>query len=118
MGGSFTRTGAARGSCLIWFPQVLGNGKDISQLAFTNQVAPMLLLTLLLLKPAATVLCMRSGAPGGLFTPSLTAGVLLGAVPGTFGLGSGPVFPLDCSRYLELELFWRQPHKAQSQQWF
>ena len=66
----------------IWFPQVLGNGRDISQLAFTNQVAPMLLLTLLLLKPAATVLCMRSGAPGGLFTPSLTVGALLGAVLG------------------------------------
>jgi H+/Cl- antiporter ClcA len=66
----------------IWFPQVLGNGKDISQLAFTNQVAPMLLLALLLLKPAATILCMRSGTPGGMFTPSLTAGALLGAVLG------------------------------------
>ena len=66
----------------IWFPQILGNGKDISQLAFTNQVAPLLLLTLLVLKPAATVLCMRSGAPGGLFTPSLTVGALLGAVLG------------------------------------
>ena len=66
----------------IWFPQVLGNGKDVSQLAFMNQVAPILLLTLLLLKPAATVLCMRSGAPGGLFTPSLTVGALLGAVLG------------------------------------
>ena len=66
----------------IWFPQVLGNGRDISQLAFTNQVAPMLLLTLLLLKPAASVLCMRSGAPGGLFTPSLTVGALLGGVLG------------------------------------
>ena len=70
------------GVASIWLPQVLGNGRDISQLAFTNQVAPMLLLTLLLLKPAATVLCMRSGAPGGLFTPSLTVGALLGAVLG------------------------------------
>lgn len=66
----------------IWFPQLLGNGKDISQLAFTNHVAPALLLTLLVLKPAATVLCVRSGAPGGLFTPSLTVGALLGAVLG------------------------------------
>lgn len=66
----------------IWFPQLLGNGKDISQLVFTNQVAPMLLLTLLFLKPAATVLCMRSGTPGGLFTPSLTVGALLGGVLG------------------------------------
>jgi chloride channel protein, CIC family len=66
----------------IWFPQLLGNGKDISQLAFTNQVAPALLLMLLVLKPAATVLCVRCGAPGGLFTPSLTVGALLGAVLG------------------------------------
>jgi chloride channel protein, CIC family len=56
--------------------------RDISQLAFTNQVAPALLLMLLALKPAATVLCVRSGAPGGLFTPSLTVGALLGAVLG------------------------------------
>jgi CIC family chloride channel protein len=66
----------------IWFPQLLGNGRDISQLAFTNQVAPPLLLILFVLKPAATVLCIRSGAPGGLFTPSLTVGALLGALLG------------------------------------
>ena len=46
----------------IWFPQLLGNGKDISQLAFTNQIGPALLLILLALKPIATVLCMSSGA--------------------------------------------------------
>jgi chloride channel protein, CIC family len=66
----------------IWFPEILGNGKDISQLLFTNQVAPRLLLALLVLKPAATALCMRCGTPGGLFTPSLTTGALLGAVLG------------------------------------
>jgi H+/Cl- antiporter ClcA len=66
----------------IWFPQLLGNGRDISQLAFTNQAAPVLLLTLLVLKPAATVLCVGSGAPGGLFTPTLTVGALLGGVLG------------------------------------
>lgn len=70
------------GVASIWFPQILGNGKDISQLLFTNQVVPALILSLLLLKPAATILCIRSGAPGGLFTPSLTAGALLGAVLG------------------------------------
>jgi chloride channel protein, CIC family len=70
------------GAVSIKFPQVLGNGKDIAQLAFTNQVAPLLLLTLLLLKPAATVLCLGSGVPGGLFTPSLALGALLGGVLG------------------------------------
>jgi CIC family chloride channel protein len=70
------------GAVSIWFPQILGNGKDISQLAFTSQVGPALLLALLALKPAATVLCIRCGAPGGLFTPSLTVGALLGGVLG------------------------------------
>ena len=72
----------ALGIVSIWFPQILGNGKDISQLAFTGQVAPLLLLVLLVLKPAATILCMRSGAPGGMFTPSLTFGAMLGGVLG------------------------------------
>ena len=66
----------------IWFPQLLGNGKDISQLAFAGQVAPALLLTIFVLKPAMVVLCMSSGAPGGLFTPSLTVGAMLGGVLG------------------------------------
>jgi H+/Cl- antiporter ClcA len=66
----------------IAFPQILGNGKDIAQLAFTNQVTPILLLILLFLKPAATVMCLGSGVPGGLFTPSLALGALLGGVMG------------------------------------
>jgi CIC family chloride channel protein len=70
------------GAVSIPFPQLLGNGRDISELAFTGHVAPALLLILLALKPLATVLCVRSGAPGGLFTPSLTVGALLGAVLG------------------------------------
>jgi H+/Cl- antiporter ClcA len=66
----------------IAYPQLLGNGKDVSWLAFTGQVGPALLLALLVLKPAATLLCLGSGAPGGLFTPSLTLGALLGGVLG------------------------------------
>jgi chloride channel protein, CIC family len=64
----------------IPFPQLLGNGKDVAQLAFTNEVAPVLLLMLLFLKPVATTMCL--GAPGGLFTPSLALGALLGGVLG------------------------------------
>ncbi len=70
------------GAVSIRFPQLLGNGRDVAQLAFTGQVAPLLLLALLLLKPAATLLCLGSGAPGGLFTPSLAFGALLGGVLG------------------------------------
>lgn len=73
---------AALGVVSIRFPQILGNGKDVSQLLFAGQVGVRLLLALLLLKPLATILCMRSGVPGGLFTPSLTFGALLGGVLG------------------------------------
>jgi H+/Cl- antiporter ClcA len=72
----------ALGAVSIWFPQLLGNGRDVSQLAFAGGAAPALLLMLMFLKPAATILCVRCGAPGGLFTPSLTAGAMLGGVLG------------------------------------
>jgi len=64
------------------FPEILGNGKDLSQLLFTDQVGVSLLMALLFLRPLATILCMRSGVPGGLFTPSLAFGALLGAALG------------------------------------
>ncbi len=70
------------GIASIWFPQLLGNGKDVSELAFVGQVPLATLLALLFLKPLATLLCLGSGAPGGLFTPSLTLGALLGGVLG------------------------------------
>lgn len=70
------------GAVSVVYPQLLGNGRDVAQLAFTGGLAPSLLLVLLLLKPAATLLCLGSGVPGGLFTPSLALGALLGGVLG------------------------------------
>lgn len=67
----------------IPFPEVLGNGKDLAALAFTGQIAVPLLLALLVVRPFSTVLCLGSGVPGGLFTPSLAAGALLGGVLGS-----------------------------------
>jgi CIC family chloride channel protein len=78
----------------IAFPQVLGNGKDITQLAFSHQVAPVLLLYLLVLRPLSTVLCLGSGVPGGLFTPSLALGALLGGVLGFAWNAVWPGVPL------------------------
>jgi CIC family chloride channel protein len=70
------------GALSIAFPQLLGNGKDVAQLAFLGEVTPLLLLALVVLKPLATLICMGSGAPGGLFTPSLSLGALLGGLLG------------------------------------
>ncbi len=82
------------GAVSIAFPQLLGNGRDVAQLAFTGQVPPALLVTLLLLKPAATLLCLGSGAPGGLFTPSLAVGALLGGALGSLWSAVFPGTPL------------------------
>ncbi|HEX3348009.1 MAG TPA: chloride channel protein [Acetobacteraceae bacterium] len=70
------------GAMSIPFPQLLGNGRDVSELAFNGQVAPLLLIALAFLRPLATVSCLGSGAPGGLFTPSLAFGSLLGGALG------------------------------------
>ncbi len=70
------------GAASIPFPQLLGNGRDLAELAFTGHVGPLLLVSLVLLRPAATVMCLGSGTPGGLFTPSLAMGAMLGGVLG------------------------------------
>jgi len=81
------------GAISIPFPQLLGNGRDVAQLAFTGQIGPWLVLALVLLKPAATLLCLGSGAPGGLFTPSLSFGALLGAALGLPCAWLAPAMP-------------------------
>src|SRR5579871_3680070 len=84
---------ALLGALSIVFPQLLGNGKDVAELAFTAQVAPLLLLVLCLLKPLATVLCLGSGVPGGLFTPSLATGALFGGLLGVVASWWWPGIP-------------------------
>ncbi len=72
----------ALGAVAIAYPQLLGNGKNVVQLALVGQLGVVLLAVLLALKPLATAACLGSGAPGGLFTPTLAVGVLLGGLIG------------------------------------
>jgi len=82
------------GLASVRFPEILGNGKNLTQLLFTDQVGVPLLLALLFVRPLATSLCMRSGVPAGLFTPSLTFGALLGAALGLAWSALWPGTPL------------------------
>jgi H+/Cl- antiporter ClcA len=75
-------TFASLGALAVLFPQILGNGKDLVQLTFVGNGAPALLVCLLILKPLATVACLGTGAPGGLFTPTMTVGAVLGILLG------------------------------------
>ncbi len=61
------------------YPQILGNGKGPAQLAFQGRLPVALLCALLVLKPVATAVCLRGGAAGGLLTPAVAVGALLGA---------------------------------------
>ena len=72
----------ALGALAIPFPQLLGNGKNVVELAALDKLAPPMLVALLVLKPLASAACLGTGAPGGLFTPTLAYGALLGAVLG------------------------------------
>ena len=78
------------GVAAIAFPQLLGNGKDTVQLAVLGRFSAGLLLALVVLKPLFTAACLGSGAPGGLFTPTLTYGVLFG---GLLGVGWIQLWP-------------------------
>jgi CIC family chloride channel protein len=78
------------GAIAIAYPQLLGNGKDTVQLALVSALSGSLLAILMVLKPLVTAACLGSGTPGGLFTPTLTFGVLFG---GLLGLGWIQLWP-------------------------
>jgi hypothetical protein len=64
------------------------------QQTFAGEAGLPLLIALVFLKPLATAACLGSGAPGGLFTPTLTFGVLLGGVLGHLWLSIWPGSPV------------------------
>jgi CIC family chloride channel protein len=84
----------ALGALAIAYPQVLGNGQGVVQIALVGRLAVGVMAVLIVLKPLATAACLGSGAPGGLFTPTLTFGVVLGGVLGDAWLQLWPGAPL------------------------
>ena len=74
----------------IWYPQLFGNGLDMARDAFLGLSGLSLMLTLFALKPLVTALCLGSGASGGLFTPTLSTGAVLGGASASRGTWPGP----------------------------
>lgn len=62
----------------IAYPQLFGNGKDMAHDVFLGGGTLGFLLILAVLKPVVTALCLASGASGGLFTPVMSTGAVLG----------------------------------------
>jgi H+/Cl- antiporter ClcA len=72
------------------FPQLLGNGQDMAHDAFLGTYGIGLLFALFALKPLVTALCLGSGASGGLLTPTLSTGAVLG---GGLGIAWSLIWP-------------------------
>jgi CIC family chloride channel protein len=68
----------------IGFPHVFGNGYDTVNRVLREGVPLEMVLVLPFLKTAATALTMGSGGSGGLFTPTLFVGSVLGSAYGSW----------------------------------
>lgn len=85
------------GLASIPFPELLGNGKDSVQLAFSDQVSTAQLWLLPGLKLTAIIACLACGARGGLFTPTMMIGALAGSLLGHCWEHVMPGASLGCS---------------------
>ena len=82
------------GLLAIPFPELLGNGKGVAQEVFGSNVGLTLAAALLLLRVLVTLGALRAGAEGGLLTPGLSIGALLGIILGGFWNYAWPGVPL------------------------
>jgi H+/Cl- antiporter ClcA len=77
----------------LHYPQLFGNGKDMAHEAFLGATGMGLLFALFALKPLVTAITMGSGAAGGVFTPFLATGALLGGFLGSVWIHLWPGSP-------------------------
>ena len=64
------------------YPELFGNGKDMAHSVFLGEGGLALLAALFVLKSLVTAMCLAAGGSGGVFTPTLSTGAVLG---GFFG---------------------------------
>jgi chloride channel protein, CIC family len=82
--------GLAVGSIGVFFPEVFGVGYETVEVALQGGLDLGLLLALAVLKTLATAITLGSRLAGGIFSPSLYVGAVVG---GAFGLVAGLAFP-------------------------
>ena len=78
------------GLMALVFPQVLGVGYEATDSALSDVYPLWLLLALIAVKTLATAICLVSGFGGGVFSPSLFIGAMVG---GAFGFLATEAFP-------------------------
>lgn len=78
------------GVVALWYPEVLGVGYEATNAALNEEYALTVLITLAAIKLLATVISLGSGFGGGVFSPSLFIGAMIG---GAFGIIAALPFP-------------------------
>jgi len=78
------------GAIALMFPQVLGVGYGATDLAIKVQFSLAILIALLVFKVIATSICVGGGFGGGVFSPALMMGAMLG---GAYGIVATSIFP-------------------------
>lgn len=91
--------GLAVGAIGLAYPQVLGVGYETTDAALKTQFTLALLLPLLAAKIAATAITLGSGFGGGVFSPSLVVGALLGGIFGSVMVGLYPAVATSAGAY-------------------
>jgi CIC family chloride channel protein len=86
--------GLVLGLIALLFPQVLGVGYGVTDQAIRGTLNFELLISLLFVKIFTTALCLGFGFGGGVFSPSLVIGAMLG---GVFGVAASTVAPMPAS---------------------
>ncbi len=82
--------GLLLGVIAVGFPEVLGVGYEATNTALSDQYPLWTLVALIVLKTAATAICLGCGFAGGIFSPSLFIGAMVG---GAFGVIATATFP-------------------------
>jgi CIC family chloride channel protein len=78
------------GIIAIFFPQILGVGYGITEAALLTKLSLTLLITIGLLKILATAVSIGFGFSGGVFSPALIIGAMVGS---SFGIIATMIFP-------------------------
>jgi chloride channel protein, CIC family len=78
------------GLITLAFPQVMGVGYDTMNMALLEEMAGPLMFSLIMVKILATSVTLGSGFSGGVFTPSLFLGAMVG---GSYGIIAHSIFP-------------------------
>ena len=82
--------GLAIGIMALWIPEVLGIGYGVTESALLLHLSLWALIAIGIAKVAATAICLGFGFGGGIFSPALVIGAMVG---GAFGLIATGAFP-------------------------